>query len=66
MVVANQRSFSGIQGEFVDVAEQSCLNRFLTELKWDAQALKDRRLEWMLDDRSTGYHEQEVMVLVNL
>jgi hypothetical protein len=63
LMVASNKTVSGIQAEFADTTDQSCLNRFLTEVEWDAQALNDRRLEWLQGDRSTRYDEQGVIAL---
>jgi hypothetical protein len=63
LMVASNKTVSGIQAEFADTTDQSCLNRFLTEVEWDAQALTDRRLEWLQGDRSTRYDEQGVIAL---
>ena len=35
--------------------DQSCLNRWLTEVAWDAKALNDRRLAWLQSDPTTRY-----------
>ena len=45
LFVAERKTVLGIHDEFAETTDQSCLNRFLTEVKWDAQALNDRRLE---------------------
>lgn len=63
LMVASNKTVSGIQAEFADTTDQSCLNRFLTEVEWDAQALNDRRLQWLQSDRSTRYDEQGVIAL---
>lgn len=63
LMVAANKTVSGIQAEFADTTDQSCLNRFLTEVEWDEQALNDRRLEWLQSDRSTRYDEQGVIAL---
>src|SRR3990170_2603825 len=45
LMVAANKTITGINGEFVETTDQSCLNRFLTEVAWDEQALNERRLE---------------------
>jgi hypothetical protein len=45
LIVAERKTVLGIHGEFAQTTDQSCLNRFLTEVRWDPQALNDRRLE---------------------
>jgi hypothetical protein len=63
LIVASNKTVSGIQAEFVDTTDQSCLNRFLTEVDWDAEALNARRLELLQTDPSTCYHKQGVIAL---
>ena len=63
LMVANNKTVSGIQAEFVDTTDQSCLNRFLTEVDWDVEALNTRRLELLQADPSTRYHKQGVIAL---
>ena len=47
LMVAERKTVSGINREFVVTTDQSCLNRWLTEVSWDVQTLNDRRLEWL-------------------
>lgn len=63
LMVANNKTISGIQAEFVDTTDQSCLNRFLTEVDWDVEALNARRLELLQTDPSTRYHKQGVIAV---
>jgi hypothetical protein len=44
LMVAANKTVSGIQAEFADTSGQSCLNRFLTAVDGDAQALNARGL----------------------
>ena len=63
LMVASNKTVSGIQAEFANTTDQSCLNRFLTGVNWDAKALNERRLKWMQTDPSTRYHKQGVIAL---
>ncbi len=63
LMVASNKTVSGIQAEFVDTTDQSCLNRFLTEVDWDVEALNARRLELLQTDQSTRYHKQGIIAL---
>jgi hypothetical protein len=63
LMVATNKTVSGIQAEFVNTTDQSCLNRFLTEVDWDEQALNARRLELLQGDPSTRYDDQGVIAL---
>lgn len=63
LMVADNKTVTGINGEFVDTTDQSCLNRFITEAPWDERALNERRLERMQRDPSTRYSPQGVIAL---
>ena len=63
LMVARNKTVSGIQAEFAETTDQSCLNRFLTEVEWDVDALNARRLELLQSDPSTRYQEQGVIAL---
>ena len=47
LMVAERKTVSGINREFALTTDQSCLNRWLTEVHWAVQALNDKRLAWL-------------------
>jgi hypothetical protein len=63
LIVARNKTVSGINAEFVDTTDQSCLNRFLTGADWDADQLNARRLELLQDDRETRYSRRGVIAI---
>lgn len=63
LIVAQNKTVSGITSEFVNTTDQSCLNRFLTEVDWDVEKLNERRLELMQKDPTTRYHNQGVIAI---
>jgi hypothetical protein len=65
LFVAERKSVLGIHREFADITDQSCLNRFLTEVDWDVDQLNDRRLELLQDDPDTRYSAHGVIPLDN-
>jgi hypothetical protein len=65
LMIAERKTVSGINREFVAPTDQSCLNRWLTEVDWDVQALNDRRLEWLQRDPRTRYSNRGVIALDN-
>ena len=65
LMVAERKTVSGINREFVVTADQSCLNRWLTEVSWDVQTLNDRRLEWLQRDPKTRYSPRGVIAIDN-
>jgi hypothetical protein len=66
LMVARNKTVSGVSSEFVDGTDQSCLNRFLTGVDWDAEKLNERRLELLQQDPSTRYHEQGIIAIDNV
>jgi hypothetical protein len=65
LIIAEKKTVSGINREFVVTTDQSCLNRWLTEVTWDVKALNDRRLEWLQGDPKTRYSSRGVIAIDN-
>jgi hypothetical protein len=65
LIIAEQKTVSGINREFVVTTHQSCLNRWLTAVAWDVQALNDRRLEWWQRAPKTRYSSRGVIAIDN-
>tara|TARA_B100001013_G_scaffold236358_1_gene145453 strand:- start:61 stop:1314 length:1254 start_codon:yes stop_codon:yes gene_type:complete len=63
LIVARKKSVNGMNGEFAGTTDQSCWNRFLTEVEWDVQRLNERRLEILQKDPTTRYHDQGVIAI---
>jgi hypothetical protein len=63
LMVAEKKTVSGINAEFVETTDQSCLNRFVTEVDWNVEALNERRLELLQKDPATRYHDQGVIAI---
>jgi SRSO17 transposase len=55
LMVAERKTVLGINSEFAQTTDQSCLNRFLTDAPWDTTALNQRRLDELQKDPSTRY-----------
>jgi hypothetical protein len=53
LMIAANKTVTGIHDEFAETTDQSCLNRFLTEVEWDVKALNARRLECCRPQHST-------------
>jgi hypothetical protein len=66
LMIAEPKSVLGINREFAQSTDQSCLNRFLTEVDWDAEALNERRLEWLQRDSSTRYTDRGGIAIDNV
>ena len=65
LMVAERKNVSAINAEFVDTTDQSCLNRWITQVRWDGKWLNERRLEWLQDRPSTRYSARGVIAIDN-
>src|SRR3954452_22508349 len=65
LFVAERKNVLGIHDEFAQTTDQSCLNRFLTEVEWSAEDLNLRRLGLLQKDPSTRYSDQGVIPIDN-
>src|SRR5512142_2081024 len=65
LIVAERKTVLGIHDEFAQTTDQSCLNRFLTEVVWDVQVLNKQRLERLQEDPTTRYSDQGVIPIDN-
>jgi hypothetical protein len=63
LMVASNKTVTGINGEFAHTTDQSCLNRFLTEADWNVEELNERRLALMQRDPDTRYSAQGVIAI---
>ncbi len=65
LMVAERKTVLGINREFAETTDQSCLNRFLTDAEWDVEALNQRRLDELQKDSSTRYSDHGVIPIDN-
>jgi len=65
LLVAARKNVSGINAEFAETTDQSCLNRWLTEAPWEVRALNERRLAWLNRDPQTRYSERGIIPIDN-
>src|SRR6266566_6965155 len=65
LFIAENKTVSGINREFADTTDQSCLNRFLTEAPWDVERINAHRLEWLQNDPTTRYRQDGVIAIDN-
>lgn len=66
LMVAERKTVLGINREFARATDQSCLNRFLTEVNWSETELNEHRLQWLQKDSSTRYSDRGVIALDNV
>lgn len=65
LLVAERKTVSGINAEFAVTTDQSCLNRWLTQVEWDVQALNQKRLDWLQTMPETRYAPHGVIPIDN-
>jgi hypothetical protein len=65
LLIAERKTISGINAEFAITTDQSCLNRWITEVNWDEKLLNEKRLEWLQRDPATRYSAQGVIPIDN-
>lgn len=63
LIVAKNKTVTGISAEFVDTTDQSCLNRFVTGAQWDVAELNAQRLSLLQEDPATQYSDRGVIAL---
>lgn len=66
LLVAQKKNVSAINREFAVTTDQSCLNRWLTEVDWNVEALNARRLAWLQQEGATRYGPRGVVALDNV
>jgi hypothetical protein len=65
LLVAVKKNVSGINAEFAQTTDQSCLNRWLTEVHWDVQELNRQRLAWLQRDSTMRYAPSGIIPIDN-
>lgn len=65
LLVAEKKNVAGINAEFAQTTDQSCLNRWITEVDWDAAKLNEQRLAWLQQDPQTRYAPSGVIPIDN-
>lgn len=66
LMIAERKSVLGINREFAETTDQSCLNKFLTEVNWSETELNERRLAWHQEESSTRYSDRGVIAIDNV
>lgn len=65
LYVAQRKTVSGINAQFANSRDQSCLNRFLHLETWDVQKLNQRRLDLLQQHSDTRYSEHGTIAIDN-
>jgi hypothetical protein len=65
LMVAEKKTVSGISAEFAETTDQSCLNRWITQVAWEEKELNLQRLAWLQRDEATRYAPSGVIPIDN-
>ncbi len=65
LMVAERKNVSAINAEFAQTTDQSCLNRWITQVPWDVEQLNEHRLAWLQGHSSTRYSARGVIAIDN-
>ena len=63
LYIAQRKTVNGINSEFVNTTDQSCLNRWLTESPWDPKQLNEARLDTLQKRHDTRYSKFGVIAI---
>ena len=66
LMIANKKNVSAINREFAMTTDQSCLNRWITEVEWDEEDFNQKRLDWLQESPDTRYSTQGVIPIDNV
>jgi hypothetical protein len=66
LMVSENKTVTGITGEFVNASDQSCLNRFLNEVEWNEYELNERRIDLLIGGGDLKVHPRGVIALDNV
>jgi len=65
LMIAHKKNVSAINREFAVTTDQSCLNRWITEVDWDEETFNQKRLEWLQQSPDMRYSPQGVIAIDN-
>jgi hypothetical protein len=63
LMISENKTVAGMTEEMPNASDQSCLNRFLTEVDWDESAVNDARIAMMQQSEDTRFHDRGVIGL---
>jgi len=63
LMIVENKTITGMTNEMPNASDQSCLNRFLTEVDWDHDAVNKARIAWLQQFDDTKFHERGIIAL---
>ncbi len=62
-MIADNKTIAGMTDEMPNASDQSCLNRFLTEVEWDEHVVNEARIEWLQQFDDTKFHPRGIIAI---
>ena len=66
LILAQRKTVNGMNAEFAETTDQSCLNRWITSVDWAVEQLNKERLAFHQQDTSTRYSKYGTIALDNV
>lgn len=63
LMISPNKTIAGMTSEFPNASDQSCLNRFITEVDWDEKELNRVRIEMLQEQEETKFHPKGVIAI---
>ena len=63
LMIADNKTIAGMTDEMPNASDQSCLNRFLTEVEWDEHVVNEARIEWLQQFDDTKFHPRGIIAI---
>lgn len=63
LMISHNKTVAGMTAEMPNASDQSCLNRFLTEVEWDEHAMNEARIDWLQQFDDTKFHPRGVIAI---
>jgi len=63
LMISDNKTVAGMTDQMPNASDQSCLNRFLTEVEWDEQAMNDERIQWLQQFDDTKFDPRGVIAI---
>jgi hypothetical protein len=63
LMICPNKTITGMTSEQPNASDQSCLNRFMTEVEWDAQKLNEERIKWLQQFDDMKFDERGIIPL---
>jgi len=63
LMISANKTVAGMTDQMPNASDQSCLNRFLTEVEWDEQAMNEARIQWLQQFDDTQFDPRGVIAI---